>query len=95
MAPLSRLPRELLAQLYEAAQGLVGSQDRVMHYWGIHLLDDWRGLRLLAEKSWALAPITIPVSETGDDAPGKDGEGADDENGAEGHGGIDEEGDHG
>jgi hypothetical protein len=29
---------------------LVASDHPVLHYWGLHLLSDYRGLRLLAEK---------------------------------------------
>jgi hypothetical protein len=44
------LPADVLAAMREMAERLVTSEHPVLHYWGLHLLNDLRGLCLLAEK---------------------------------------------
>jgi hypothetical protein len=44
------LSAELLEAMHEMAERLVASEHLVLHYWGLHLLNDLRGLSLLAEK---------------------------------------------
>jgi hypothetical protein len=41
----------LLRVLSEAGNELGSSGDRVEHYWGVHLLEDWRGLKLLEARA--------------------------------------------
>jgi hypothetical protein len=43
--------RDLLVLLHDVGAQLAMSGNRVEHYWGLHLLEDWRGLELLAHRA--------------------------------------------
>ena len=40
---------ELLVLMHAAAVELEASDNLLEHHWGVHLLDDWKSLMLLAE----------------------------------------------
>jgi hypothetical protein len=44
------IPPDLLIRMHDVAVQLVASDNVLLHNWGLHMLDDWRSLELLAEK---------------------------------------------
>jgi hypothetical protein len=54
--------RALLVLLHDVGAQLAMSSNRVEHYWGLHLLEDWRGLELLAHRAEVVVPTNTPGS---------------------------------
>ena len=45
----SPIPPDLLIRMHDVAAKLVEERNMTLHSWGLHLMEDWRGLELLAE----------------------------------------------
>jgi hypothetical protein len=41
---------EFLRALHQLAVRLERSPEQVLHFWGVHLLEDWKSLSLIGEK---------------------------------------------
>ena len=44
------IPEQLLNSMYEAGTRLKDADEGVLRWWGVHLLEDWKSLYLLAER---------------------------------------------
>ena len=44
------IPPDLLIKMHECAVALIAEDNILLHNWGLHLMEDWRSLELLAEK---------------------------------------------
>ena len=46
----SPIPPAFLIALHDTAAALSGEKDMVLNSWGLHLMNDWRSLELIAER---------------------------------------------
>jgi len=54
----------LLASMHAVGTELSESQNQMRKHWGLHLLEDWRSLELLADKLREQPESVQPRSET-------------------------------
>ena len=43
------IPPDLLIRMHDVAVELIAQDNILLHNWGLHIMDDWRSLEILAE----------------------------------------------